>query len=97
VTYPEPGKNAEVSRILGMHDTYSGLDMDTFEVTADFALAGEPAGKNLAAKFQPKSQGIWELTLDEPLAKLHHGRLIVSVRDRQGNQSRIDRIFSVGP
>jgi hypothetical protein len=97
LTYPEPGKNAKLSRILiGMHDTYSGLDMNTFEVTAAFALAGVAAGKNLAAKFQPKSPGVWEQVLDQPLMKLERGRLIVSVKDRQGNQSRIERVFGVG-
>ncbi|MBI2807211.1 MAG: hypothetical protein HYX68_19690 [Planctomycetes bacterium] len=98
LTYPEPGKNEKVTRILiGMHDTYSGLDLKSFEVTADFTLAGVPAGTNLASKFRVKSQGVWELPLAEPLARLQRGRLIVTVRDRQGNQSRINRVFSVGP
>jgi hypothetical protein len=97
LTYPEPGKNTSVTRILvGMHDAYSGLNMDTFEVTADFALAGVPAGQNLASRFRQNPQGVWELTLRQPLTKLERGRLIVSVKDRQGNQSRIDRTFSVG-
>ncbi len=98
LTYPEPGKNAKLSRILiGLHDTYTGVNMDTFEVTADFALAGVPAGQNLASKFLSKSQGVWALTLEQPLTKLERGRIVVSVRDRQGNQSRIERVFSIGP
>ena len=96
LTYPEPGKNAKLGRILvGMHETYSGLDMKTFEVVADFPIGGVPAGQNLASKFQLKTQGVWELSLAEPLTKLRRGRLVVSVKDRQGNQSRIDRVFSV--
>ena len=95
--YPEAGKNAKLSRILvGMHDTYSGLDIGSFEVTADFALAGVPAGQSLASKFRPKTQGVWELVLNEPLTKLQRGRLTVSVKDRQGNMSRIERVFSIG-
>ncbi len=96
LTYPEPGKNVTMSRIVvGMQDTYSGLDLESFAVTADFALAGVPAGQNLAAKFKMKSQGVWELVLTTPLTRLERGRLVVSIRDKQGNQSRIDRSFSI--
>src|SRR5262249_34233691 len=55
VTCPAAGKNAELSRILiGMHDYYTGLDMDSFTVVADFAVDGTPAGENLAKRFQLK-------------------------------------------
>src|SRR5262249_49070666 len=41
VTYPAPNANAKLDRILvGMHDYYSGLDMASFRVTADFAIDG---------------------------------------------------------
>jgi hypothetical protein len=96
LTYPSPGRNQVLGRILvGMHDAYTGLDMDSFEVTADFPLAGLPAGENLAAKFHLKTQGVWEMSLDKPLTDLRRGTLTVSVKDRQGNLSRIDRVFSV--
>ena len=40
LTYPQAGANAALTRILvGMCDAYTGLDMGTFRVTADFALA----------------------------------------------------------
>jgi hypothetical protein len=97
LTYPGPGGNAEVSRILvGMHDYDTGLDLDSFTVTADFALDGTPAGTNLAAQFRPKSQGVWELRLNRPVTELARGRLTVSVQDRQGNLTRVERTFSVG-
>ena len=72
-----------------------GIDQASFTVTADFALDGIAAGQNLAARFQSKGDGIFELTLQKPLAKLDKGKLTVSVRDRQGNLSRIERTFSV--
>jgi hypothetical protein len=96
VTYPQPGANAELGRILvGMHDYYTGLDMGAFRVTADFEVDGVPAGQDLSAKFKEKSQGVWELKLSKPVAKLAKGRLDVSVKDREGNGSRIQRTFSV--
>ncbi len=97
LTYPKAGKNAELSRILiGMHDYDTGLDMDSFQVVADFAVDGVPAGENLAKKFQPKSQGVWELKLEKPITELAKGKLTVSVKDRQGNVTRIERRFSCG-
>jgi hypothetical protein len=80
-----------ISRILiGMHDYYSGLDESTFTVTADFPLAGHAAGENLASHFKPIGKGVWELPFSTP-TKLPPGKIIVSVKDRQGNLSRIER------
>src|SRR5262249_29370222 len=96
LTYPVPGPNPPLTRILiGMHDAYTGLDMASFQVVADFRLAGIDPGKNLASLFKPAAQGIWELRLDEPITSLPHGTLVVSVEDQQGNLSRIERTFSV--
>jgi hypothetical protein len=97
VTYPRAGANSSLTRILvGMHDYNTGLDMDGFRVTADFAADGVAAGENLAPQFQPKSQGVWEWKLAKPVTKLAKGVITVSVKDRQGNISRIERTFSVG-
>ncbi|HKB38700.1 MAG TPA: hypothetical protein VKD72_19815, partial [Gemmataceae bacterium] len=67
LTYPKAGDNPKLSRILvGMFDYYSGLDTDSFEVTADFAIDGTAAGENLAKKFKAVAQGVWELKLAQP-------------------------------
>lgn len=96
LTYPRAGANPALTRILvGMHDYYTGLDMTSFQVVADFAVNGKAAGENLAATFKPTSDGVWELALATPLTNLAKGRLTVSVKDRQGNISRIERTFSI--
>ncbi|MBY0522851.1 MAG: hypothetical protein K2R98_05615 [Gemmataceae bacterium] len=96
VTAPAPGANASLPRIqIGMADAYSGLDMDSFHVTADFAVDGTAAGQNLASRFKPTSQGVWELKLPTPLGALPKGKLTVLIKDRQGNLSRVERTFSV--
>src|SRR5439155_20189059 len=96
LTYPDTRQNGELSRILiGMHDYYTELDMESFHVVADFAVDGVQAGANLAKKFEQKSQGVWELKLAKPITELAKGKLMVSVRDRQGNVTRIERSFSV--
>ena len=85
-----------LTRILvGMADAYTGLDTESFQVVADFAIDGVAAGQDLAAKFQPLPDNRWELKLGTPIASLAKGKLTVSVKDRQGNLSRIERAFSV--
>jgi hypothetical protein len=97
LTYPRAGANPSLARILvGMHDYYTGLDLDSFQVVADFTLDGKAAGQNLASKFKVKSQGVWEWTLEKPLRDLRKGKLTVSVKDRQGNLTRIERTFAIG-
>jgi hypothetical protein len=98
VTYPKIGVNPPLTRIVvGMHDYYTGLDMDSFRVVADFAVDGMVVGKNLAPRFKRKSPGVWELTLSKPLVGLAKGKLIVSVHDRQGNLTQVERTFHVDP
>jgi hypothetical protein len=99
LTEPEPGVNAEpLTRILiGMHDYATGLDQESFQVTADFPLAGSKPGNNLAPRFQQTRAGIWELKLPEPISKLQRGKLTVSIKDHQGNLSRVERSFSIVP
>jgi hypothetical protein len=96
VTVPKAGENRELSRIvIGMDDRYAGLDRGSFRVTADFAIDGVEAGKDLASKFTAKGEGVWGLRLARPVAELSKGKLTVSVKDRQGNATQIERTFSI--
>ena len=72
------------------------INADQPHPDADFALDGVPAGENLAAKFKAGAHGVWVWELSKPLAELKAGKLTVSVRDRQGNETRIERAFGVG-
>lgn len=95
LTYPRPGANGPLTRLLvGMHDYNTGLDMDSFTVTADFPLDGA-AGENLAGRFKPTVDGVWELKLAKPVRALPKGTLTASVKDKQGNVRRVERSFSV--
>jgi hypothetical protein len=95
LTYPRPGANASLDRILiGMHDYGSGLDLATFKVTANFAVDGAGRGENLAPRFKTRTPGIWELRLTNPPRSLSQAKLQVEVHDRQGNTARIERTFS---
>jgi hypothetical protein len=83
--------------LIGMHDAYSGLDVGSLRVVADFAVDGAKPGEDLAGRFRQVNPGVWEWRLARPLEQLGRGKLTVSVRDRQGNVSRIERTFSVAP
>jgi hypothetical protein len=96
ITCPKAGANDSLSRILiGLHDYASGLDLESLEVKADFAVDGASSGENLAARFKPVNPGVWELRLAKPITDLPRGELSVAVRDRQGNRTQLKRTFSV--
>jgi mono/diheme cytochrome c family protein len=96
LTYPRGGANQALTRLLvGMHDYDTGLDPSSFSVMADFPLDGVAPGQDLASRFRPRGDGVWELKLSRPVTSLAKGKLTVSVKDRQGNLSRIERTFSV--
>ena len=97
LTRPQSGNQENLDRLLiGMHDYGTGLDPATFEVTADFAVNGRTQGTNLAASFTPRTTGVWELKFDQPITTLEKGTVYVSVQDRQGNTTRIERSIRVG-
>ncbi len=97
LSLPQPGANPPLSEIrFGIHDFYSGIEPDSLRVVADFDVAGHKAGEDLSKHFRESTPGAWTLALKSPLSKLPSGMLTVSVKDRQGNESRIVRKFSVG-
>jgi hypothetical protein len=93
---PAAGANPPVSRVLvGMHDYGSSLDLNTFQVRADFELAGIPAGQNLAPDFRSAAPGIWELKLPSPLT-ISSGTLMISIKDRQAMSQTSNGAFLLG-
>jgi hypothetical protein len=78
-----------------MHDYYTGLDPATLSVTADFDCDGVAKGSNLASRFEAIEGGRWRMKLKTPIVSLSHGKLTVSISDREGNQARIERTFSI--
>ncbi len=97
LTHPKAGVNDSLTRILiGVHDCGTGLDMESFTVVADFVIDDKRAGENIAMAFRSVSPGVWELKLAKSITELTNGTLTVSVRDRQGNTTRVERTISVG-
>lgn len=95
LSLPRPGGNdAPLDRFrFGLADAYSGIDPASLSVTADFVVAGRPPGAELADLAAPTGDGIWEIGLPEALEPMFAAHLLVSVRDFQGNVTRVDRRF----
>lgn len=89
---PPAGNNSSLHAItIGMHDYDSGLDADSFSVVADFKIDDFEPGTELAPHFKGLSDGVVSLKFGSEIRNLKHGRIIVSIRDRQGNLTRIER------
>ena len=100
LTVSSPMAGANPNRIdeirIGMHDYYTGLAMTTFSVTANLPINGNSSGTELAGLFQQSGDHIWTLRLDTPLESIQDGELTVSIKDQQGNITKVHRSFSIG-
>lgn len=98
VVVPRGEEMQSLSRIeFVAHDYYGGLDADATTVKADFSVAGVAPGDELRDLFAPVGDGVWRLTLPEPLSSLSKGRIVFQVSDQHGNRTREIVSFSVGP
>jgi hypothetical protein len=99
VSAPRPGYNpAPVAALrFGLADAYTGVDLATLSVTADFAVAGRPPGAQLADLAGEVGDGIYQIALGGPLPPLANRRLTVAVADGQGNVTRSEVTFSTVP
>ena len=96
VTYPREYQQEPLSKILvGMHDYYTGLDLESFRVVTDFPVSDKAAGENLASLMRETAPGVWELKFERPIAQLKRGKIVVSIKDKQGNTTAVDRLFTV--
>lgn len=95
---PRLGQQEQVTRILfGMDDYYSGINVKSLRVLADFAVGQQPANTNLASHIQAHGAGVYELKFDKPLRDVGEYEVVVSVEDQQGNVRQIHRTFEIGP
>ncbi len=97
ISLPRPGNNADpVTQIrIGAFDYYSGLDPRSFSVRASFSVNGKAARTELAGFLVESGDHIWTLPLNAPVPPIDRGSIIVSVKDKQGNVTRLERTFSV--
>ncbi len=97
ISQPRPGAVAgPIPEIrFGLADAHSGIDPASVSVTASFAVAGRAPGAELADLARGVADGVFSVALDPPLAGGAAGTVSVRVRDRQGNETRVERRFAV--
>lgn len=96
ISSPRPGLNrgrTELIRI-GIADANSGIAAGSLSVTADFSVAGRAAGSELADLFLNVGAGIFSLPLATPMPRMDEAHIHASVRDVQGNITRLNLRFS---
>lgn len=96
LTSPRRGENRKLTRVaIGYYDAFSGIAPGTLSITADFEIDGHAPGTELRPLFTEQSSGVITHDLAQPIHDLEKGTLVVSVKDRQGNLTKIERTFSV--
>ena len=84
---------------IGMDDYGTGLDLQTFSVTSTLEINGHAPGQNFAPHFRETTPGVWELPFKKPLPPntIKTAQWTVSIRDKQGNETKVVRILKVPP
>ena len=99
LSQPRAGLNVQPLKTIriGLADAYTGIDLTTLSVRADFALEGRSPNAELADLVRPSAagDGIYEITLTAPLDDLARGTLHIEVADHQGNITRVNRTFTI--
>ncbi len=98
ISSPRAGFNSSRIEVIkiGAHDYYTGLNVNSLSVIANFDVNGLPAGTELAGQLRPTNDHVWTLSLARPLQSLSNGLISVSVKDHQGNLTKTTRQFRVG-
>lgn len=98
MSLPRGGVNAPLSVIrVGIADANSGIANGSLSISADFTVAGRAPGSELVDLAVSAGDGIFEVPVDVSPAPgvVHH--VYAEVTDQQGNWTRVDRKFQVGP
>ncbi len=98
VSLPRPGMNdSAVNRIrVGVADAYIGIASGTLSITSIVAINGRAPGAQLADLAVPVDDGVYVISVSPPVTAARNAHVYASVRDVQGNVTRVDRSYSVG-
>jgi hypothetical protein len=95
VDVPRAGQLTEaLTRIrFGLADATSGVNLSTLSVVASFDVGCQTAPQQMAQLAVEVDDGIYEIQLPSSVRNATRGWVQVSVEDRQGNVTRVDRTF----
>lgn len=91
VSLPRPGTGVLPLTAIrfGMADAYTGINSTSLSVTATVPVNGRAAGMQLADLATRAGDGIYVITLAQPLSNVYDAVLHVQVADTQGNITRV--------
>jgi predicted CXXCH cytochrome family protein len=97
LSLPRAGVNRQPLTLIriGAFDYYSGLDRRSLSVKANFPVNGERVGAELASLFTETGDHIWTMQINPALTSLPSGEITISIKDKQGNLTRLVRSFSI--
>ncbi len=99
ISLPRPNFNPQPVNLirLGLADAYTGIDINSLSIQANFVVNGRPANTELNDLAVSIHQGIYQINLDQPLPVDDLERHVrASVQDNQGNIKRVDLRFFTG-
>jgi hypothetical protein len=96
VSLPRPGTNTLPVNVIriGVADAYSGIEPQSLSITATVTINNRAPGTPLADLAAPIGDGIFAITLTQPLTNVTNAVVRVQVADKQGNVTRVNREFS---
>jgi len=97
VSAPRPGANAAAvtAILLGAADANSGLATGSLSVRIDLSVNGRPPNTELSDLLESVGDGIWRIPLVPALGSGARGTVQASVRDMQGNITRVAQRFRI--
>ena len=95
---PRPGLNTLplTTFRVGVADGYTGIATGTLSITSTLGISGRAPGTQLADLAVLVGDGIYELVLPQMITHTNGAHVVASVRDGQGNITRVDQSFSIG-
>lgn len=79
---------------VGAFDYYSGLAPRSLSVKASFPVNGRSAGTDLGPQFTSGTDSVWTLPVNPPVRIPGRATITVTIKDRAGNITRIDRTIT---
>ncbi len=77
--------------VIGIADANSGIEPGSLSVRLNFVVDGHEAGSELAGLAEEIGDGIYRIVVATPADVPADGKLEISVRDRQGNTTWVQR------
>jgi hypothetical protein len=92
------GTSTPLSEIrVGVADAYKGVRAGSLSIKADFAVNGMAPNTELVSQGSWVDQGVFSISLNEPIKQVAYGHVTASAYDEQGNRTTSNVRFWIDP